>query len=79
VSMTKVNIAIDDQYRPLFAEVVMAMENVGLHVDRQLRRIGVVSGSIEAQRLPELRRVEGIRNVEASGTYQLPPPWSDVQ
>lgn len=77
--MTKVNIAVSDDYYDRFPEVVAAAKDAGLEVEREMPVVGVVSGSIDHKKLPELNKLRGIASVEQDRAFQLAPPESEVQ
>lgn len=79
MGLAKVNIAVTDDYFERFTEVVDAAREAGLDVDQELAEIGVVSGSIETEKLADLARVAGVEAVEESRTFQIAPPWSETQ
>ena len=75
----QVTVAIDEGYRARFREVVDRARKVGLRVDQELSELGIVTGSIEADKIDDLARVEGIQSAERARTFQLAPPDSPVQ
>jgi hypothetical protein len=72
-------ISVDDEHMSRFSEVVKRCEAVGMDVDQQMEEIGVVTGSIEPEKVNPLSDVEGVSHVEQSRTFQIAPPDSDVQ
>jgi hypothetical protein len=74
-----VSVAIDDANLTRFDAVVRQARRAGLRTNQVLKEIGVVTGSIEADKLPALRKVKGIASVEINRDIQLPPPESDTQ
>ena len=75
----EVNVSVADDHLARFPDVVRRMEKAGLKVQQQLEAAGVVSGSIDSAKLPDLEQVEGVTAVESSRSFQLPPPESDLQ
>ena len=75
----RVNVAIDEKYRGRFSQVVDRMKQAGLKVDQELEDAGVVTGSIDADKLVELERVEGVTAAERSREIRIAPPESDIQ
>ena len=75
----QVNVAIAEDYRDRFSEVVRRVKEVGLKVDQELKDIGVVIGSIEPDKLVDLERVEGVIAAELSREIRIAPPESEVQ
>ena len=76
-----VNIAVTDEYQEHdhFSEVVQSCQRVGLQVEKQMERIGVLSGSVDFDRISDLNKVKGVASVEESGQIQLPSPGSKIQ
>jgi hypothetical protein len=75
----KITISVADDAIDRIDEVVAALEHGGLRVDQVLRPIGVITGSIDTQRVQALGNVPGVAAVEPQGTVRLPPPDADVQ
>ena len=74
-----VNVSVADDHLGRFPEVVRRMEQAGLKVGQQLEAVGVVSGSIDPARLPDLEQVLGVTAVERTRQVRIAPPESDVQ
>jgi len=79
--VTKVSllISVNDEHLDRFSEVVKGVEDLGLEVDQRMDEIGVLTGSIDSEKVEPLRRVEGVSHVEQSRQFQIAPPDSDVQ
>jgi hypothetical protein len=75
----KITISVADDAIDRIDEVVAALENGGMQVDQVLRPLGVITGSVDTQRVQALGAVPGVAAVEPQRTVQLPPPDSDVQ
>jgi hypothetical protein len=79
MAQVSVNVSVADDYLDHFAEVVTACKKTGLHVEQQSAAIGVISGTINTDKVADLEQVEGISHVERSREIQLPPPTSRIQ
>ena len=79
--MPRVNItlSIPDEHLPNYRELVKQLKQAGLQVDQEMEALGIVTGSVDAEKIDHLKRIKGIGNIEQSREYQLPPPDSDVQ
>jgi hypothetical protein len=75
----KITISVADDALDRIDDVVAALENGGMHVDQVLRPIGVITGSVDTQRIGTLGDVAGVTAVEPQRTMRLPPPDADVQ
>ena len=80
-SQIQLAVLVDDNYLPKakFADVVKRVKKAGLKVSEQLADSGVLTGTIGANKVDELRKVQGVASVEISREYQLAPPDSSVQ
>ena len=75
----KITISVADDAIDRIDEVVAALEDGGMQVDQVLRPLGVITGSVDTQRVQALGAVAGVASVEPQRTVRLPPPDSDVQ
>jgi hypothetical protein len=78
MAIEHVNVSVADDYLDRFAMVVQECQQAGLKVEQQLAQLGIVSGSIDATQLADLKQVEGVAAVERSRTYQIAPPDSEI-
>lgn len=81
IAMAKVNLSISvkDEQLPRFSEVVKQLKKTGLQVEQTLESVGVVTGSIESEKIPDIRKIAGVSNVDESRDVQIAPPDSEVQ
>ncbi len=79
--MPKMNVlvSINDDHLDRFSEVVKEAENAGMQVEQKMEELGVLTGSIDSQKVEPLRRLEGVSHVEESRRVGIPPPDSDIQ
>jgi methylmalonyl-CoA mutase cobalamin-binding subunit len=79
--MAKVNlsVSVQEEHRPRFAELVKQLKKTGLNVEQELHSAGVVTGSIESEKVQELKKLTGVAHVEESQPIQIAPPGSKVQ
>jgi len=63
----EVNVLIDDSH----PTVVQELQGAGLHVAQVLLGIGVVGGSVDADRLDDLRQVPGVVAVEPNRKIEI--------
>lgn len=79
--MSKVSlvVAVDDEHLGRFSEVVKGLEDAGMDVEQRMEGIGTVTGSIDSEKVEQLRGVEGVSHVEQSRQFQIAPPDSDIQ
>ena len=72
-------VSINDDHLDRFSEVVNDVENAGMEVEQKMEDLGVLTGSIDSEKVEPLRRVEGVWHGEESRRFQIPPPDSDIQ
>ena len=75
----QVSVSVDDSHLGRLDEVSRAAEVVVMTVQRREAAIGVLTGSIAADRLDRLRAVPGVEHVEAQREIRIPPPDSPLQ
>jgi hypothetical protein len=77
--MVSVSVTVDDEHLASIGDVAAVLRANGMQVDQVLDRLGVISGSIPEDRQESLQAVAGVRSVEATHQYQIPPPDAPVQ
>lgn len=60
-------------------EVAERLREVGMQVDQVLGTLGVITGSIDTDRITALEKVAGVAAVEQQTAFQIAPPDADVQ
>jgi len=79
--MAKVNltVSVDDAHLDRFSEVVERVKKAGLKVDQKMANLGMVTGSIDSEKVGLLRKVKGVAEIEEQRDIQIAPPESPVQ
>ncbi len=79
--MAKVDllVSVDEEHLGRFSEVVKSIKDAGMDVEQKMEEIGVLTGSIDHEKVERLRKVEGVSDVEQSRRFQIAPPDSDIQ
>lgn len=75
----EVIVAVADDHLERFPEVAGRLRAAGLLVTGEQANLGTLTGRIHPARLGEIGAVSGVQAVERAGTFQLPPPGSDIQ
>lgn len=75
----KVTISLDDAHLEQIEPVTAQLKEAGLEVEQTLATLGIVTGTVEADKLSSLSEVTGVESVEIDQTIQLAPPDSAVQ
>ena len=79
MSEVKISVSVDDDHLSQIEQISQQLESSGMNIEQTLSSIGVVSGSIQPDKLNSLYQIEGVKNVEPQQSYQLAPPSSDLQ
>ena len=79
MNKVKITVSIDEAHINQIQEIAAQLGAMGMEIKQTMPAIGLVIGSVQAEKIPSLYKVEGIQNVEPERTYQLAPPNSDVQ
>jgi UDP-N-acetylmuramate-alanine ligase len=72
-------VSVNDDHLDRFSEVVKDVENAGMEVEQRMDDLGVITGSIDSEKVEPLRQVEGVAQIEESRGVEIPPPDSDIQ
>lgn len=75
----KLSISVDDEHLDKMPEVVKRIKKAGLKVESQLEALGIITGSVDADKQDSIRSIKGVANVEEDRSIQIAPPDSDVQ
>ena len=73
-SEIEVVVVVSEDHRHAIDHVAHDLARRGLHVERTLRAIGMVTGSVAADKLRGLRLVEGVQTVEPAREIRVDPP-----
>ena len=79
MSKVKVTISIGDAHLEQIDQVVDQLKAKGLDVEQTMATLGIVTGSVDSDKLSALSKVAGVDSVQKEKTVNLPPPGSDVQ
>lgn len=79
MSEVKISVSVDDAHLSQISQISQQLQSSGMNVEQTLSIIGVVSGSIDQNKLNNLYQIEGVKNVESQQGFQLAPPNSDIQ
>ncbi len=79
MSKVQVTISIDDAHLEQIDQVADQLKAAGLDVAQTMSTLGIVTGSIDSDKMSSLSEVTGVDSVEVDKTITLPTPGSDVQ
>jgi hypothetical protein len=79
--MSKISllVSVHSEYRERLPEVALKLQTAGMQVAQWMAEIGVITGSIDSEKVGVLSRIEGVASVESSVEYQLPSPEEEIQ
>jgi hypothetical protein len=77
--MVSISVTVDDEHLARIGDVAAELRANGMQVDHVLDKVGVISGSVQEDRQQSLQTVAGVKSVEASHDFQIPPPDAPVQ
>ena len=77
--MVSISVTVDDEHLARIGDVAAGLRANGMQVDQVLDQLGVISGSAPEDRQQSLQAVAGVKSVEASHHFQIPPPDAPVQ
>ncbi len=75
----EVMVSVGDSHLGRLDEVAAAAEAAGMTVRARQPALGVLTGSVAADKLDRLWSVPGVEHVEAQREVRVPPPDSPVQ
>jgi hypothetical protein len=75
----RLSLSVSDTHLGDIKKVVKAAKKAGMSVEAQHESLGVVTGSIDADKLAALQRVAGVGHVEEERKVGIAPPDRQVQ
>jgi len=75
----EVVVTVAEDHLPHFKRLASDLQGKGLKVSNMMEGLGIISGTVAAADLQQIKGLKGVASVEAAGGVQLPPPDSDVQ
>jgi hypothetical protein len=72
-------VTVADSHLAAVGELAGLLREAGMEIDTLLPAIGIVTGSIDADKLADIAALPGVAAVEERRDVQLPPPGDDVQ
>lgn len=79
MSEVRISVCVDDSHISEIEQISQKLRSSGMNVEQTLSTIGIVSGSIQSNKLNSLYQIEGVKNVEHQQSYQLAPPNFPIQ
>ena len=75
----QVTISIGNAHMDQLEQISEQLTTAGLEVEQTLSTLGVITGSVETEKMSALSEVSGVESVELNRTIQLAPPDANVQ
>ena len=72
-------VSVEGGHLERLAAVAEELRSAGMEVGAVMDDLGVVSGSVEPEKMARLAAVTGVASVEATREVRIPPPDSPVQ
>lgn len=79
LGMVAITVVVEEAHRPATDAVCARLRAEGMRIEQVLTLLGLVTGELPEDRLPAVRRVEGVSSVGRQGSFRLPPPDAAVQ
>lgn len=79
VAKVEVVVTVEDGHLDKIAAVAQRLKAAGLTASQTLAAAGVITGSVAPHGVASLKKVAGVRAVEASRGVQIAPPDSSIQ
>jgi hypothetical protein len=76
--MKSIVITVTDEALGHINDVVHQLERQGVHIERVMPRMGVISGTSTSS-IAELKQVEGVMDVQEEVVHKMPPAKSRIQ
>ena len=75
----RLSLSVGDEHTKDLARIAKALKKAGMKVEQQLASLGVITGEIDADKLPALGRIPGVMHVEEERQVGIAPPGSPIQ
>lgn len=79
MSQIPICVSVEDGHLSQIEQISEQLQSYGMNVEQILSTIGMITGSIESEKVKNLYQIEGVQNVESQQSYQIAPPDSNVQ
>ncbi len=79
MAKVRLSLSVSDSHLKHLGKVAKAVKKVGMKVEQQHDALGVLTGSIDADKVERLRRIAGVSSVEEERQVGVPPPGSPIQ
>jgi len=77
--MPDITITVDDAHLAAIDEVVAAVRASGVEVTGVHAAIGIISGTVPADRRTALSQIQGVGAIEEAPVFRAAPPDSPIQ
>jgi hypothetical protein len=75
----QVMVTVSDDHLDGIDALTDRLRGAGMRVDQVLTSLGVITGTVASERRAAIAEVPGVAAVEATTTFQLPPPDQNTQ
>jgi len=77
--LVSITVLVDEDALPRIKSLARRLENAGLKIDDVQEATGTITGTISANKVRTLTKLEGVAAVEEGRRVSIPPPESEVQ
>lgn len=79
--MANVNllVSVSQDYLDRMPDIVQNLQSLGMTNIKSMEAVGVITGSLDENKVADVSRVEGVAQVEPERKVQIPPPDSAIQ
>lgn len=79
MARVRLSVSVSDSHMDRLADVAEAAARAGMDVEQRLPQVGVLTGTIDEDRLQALQGVPGVQHVEEEREVGIAPPDSRLQ
>ena len=73
MSEISIVVLLDKEQKDKIAAIAEKLGAEGMHVERTLSAVGIISGKAEVDALDALRQIEGVAHLREEGVISVPP------
>jgi len=79
MAKVRLSLSVSDSHLKHLGKIAQAAKKAGMVVEQQLDTLGILTGSIDADKVSKLHRIDGVSSVEPERQVGVPPPERPVQ
>lgn len=79
MAKVRLSVSVSDSHLQHLGKIAKAAAKAGMKVEQKLEGLGVLTGSIDASKVKQLHKIEGVSHVEEERKVKISPPDSSLQ